>query len=59
MFKMDQFMSALFLLALLLYLVSITFRLGETRRWLERGAVLTLGIAIAIAVTASVMWFIR
>jgi hypothetical protein len=59
MFKMDQFMSALFLLALLLYLVSIAFRLGETRRWFERGAVLTLGIAIAIALAASVMWFIR
>jgi hypothetical protein len=59
MFKMDQLMSALFLLALLLYLVPIAFRLGETRRWFERGAVLTLGVAIAIAVTASVMWFIR
>jgi hypothetical protein len=59
MFKMDQLMRALFLLALLLYLVPIAFRLGETRRWFERGAVLTLGVAIAIAVMASVMWIIR
>ena len=59
MFKMDQLMSALFLLALLLYLVPIAFRLGETRRWFHSGAVVALGTAIAIAVTASVMWFIR
>jgi hypothetical protein len=56
---MDQLMRALFLLALLLYLVPIAFRLGETRRWFQRGAILTLGVAIAIAVTASVIWFIR
>jgi hypothetical protein len=59
MFKMDQLMSAVFLLALLLYLVPIAFGLGETRRWFQRGVVLTLGVAIAIAVTASVIWFIR
>jgi hypothetical protein len=52
-------MRALFLLALLLYLVPIAFRLDETRRWFQRGAILTLGVAIAIAVTASVIWFIR
>ena len=43
MFKMDQLMSAAFLLALLLYLVPIAFRLGETRRWFRRGAVLARG----------------
>ncbi len=59
MFEMDQLMGALFLLALLLYLVPAVFRLGEGRRWFERGAMVTLGIAIAIAATASVMWFIR
>jgi hypothetical protein len=59
MFEMGQLVRALFLLALLLYLVPAVFGLGEGRRWLQRGAIVTLGIAIAIAVTASVMWFIR
>jgi len=55
----DQLMRALFLLALLLYLVPTVFRLGEGRRWFQRGAILTLGTAIAIAVVASVIWFTR
>jgi hypothetical protein len=59
MFEMDQLISALFLLALLLYLIPSVFRLGEGRRRFQRGAILTLGVAIAIAATASVMWFIR
>jgi hypothetical protein len=52
--EFDQLMSALFLLALLLYLVQSVFR-----RWLRLGAILTLGAAVAIAVVESVMWFIR
>ena len=59
--ELDQLMSALFLVALLLYLIAV-FGLGisaEWRRWFQRGAILTLGIAIAIAVVASVIWFTR
>ena len=59
MFEMDQLMSALFLLALLLNLIPSVFRLGESRRWLRLGAILTLGTAIVIAVVESVTWFIR
>jgi len=59
MLEMDQLVRALFLLALLLYLVPAVLGPGEGRRWFQRGAVVTLGIAIAIAVTASVMWIIR
>jgi hypothetical protein len=59
MVEMDQLMSTLFLLALLLYLIPSVFRLGEARQWFQRGAILMLGVAIAIAATASVMWFIR
>ena len=55
----DQLMSALFLLALLLYLVQSVFSSGKSRRRLQLGAVLTLGTAIAIAVVASVIWFTR
>ena len=59
--ELDQLMSALFLVALLLYLIAV-FGLGisgEWRRWFQRGAILTFGIAIAIAVVASVIWFTR
>jgi hypothetical protein len=49
MFGMDQLMSALFLLALLLYLLPSVFGLGERRLRFQRGAILTLGVAIAIA----------
>jgi hypothetical protein len=59
MLEIDQLMSALFLLALLLYLVLSVFRFGAARRWFQLGAILSLGIAIAIAATASVIWFIR
>jgi hypothetical protein len=47
---LDQLMSALFLVALLLYLIPPAFGLGrssEWRRWNQRGAILTLGTAIA------------
>jgi len=60
--ELDQLRSALFLVALLLYLIPAVFGLGssvEKRRWFERGAILALGIAIAIAVVASVIWFLR
>jgi hypothetical protein len=59
--ELNQLMNALFLVALLLYLVAISGmgRSAEWRRWFQRGAVLTLGIAIAIAVVASVIWFTR
>jgi hypothetical protein len=59
MADLDQLMRALFLLALLLYLVPAAFRLGESRRWFQRAAISTLGIAIAIAVVASVIWLIH
>jgi len=52
----DQLMSALFLLALLLYLVPVSFRLGERSVWFQRGAILTLAIAFAIAIAESIMW---
>jgi hypothetical protein len=55
----DQLMRALFLLTLLLYLVPTIFKLGESRRWFQRGAILTLGTAIAIAMAESVIWLIR
>ena len=47
---------------LLLYLIQAIFGLGrsaEWRRWIQRGAILTLGTASAIAVVASVVWFTR
>jgi len=59
---LDQLLSALFLVALLLYLIPAVFGFGrseEWRRWIQRGAVLTLGTAIAVAVLASVVWFFR
>jgi hypothetical protein len=59
---LDQVLSALFLLALVLYLAPAVFRLdlfAERRRWFQRAASLTVGIAIAIAVVATVKWFIR
>ncbi len=59
---LDQLLRALFLVALLLYLVPAVFGLGsseEGRRWFQRAAILTLGAAIAIAVAASVLWFTR
>ncbi len=58
--ELDQLLSALFLVALLLYLIPAVFGLGsstEGRLWFQRGAILTLGTAIAIAVVASVIWF--
>jgi hypothetical protein len=59
MLGIDQLMSALFLLALLLYLVPSAFRLGKGRRWFHGGAILTLGVAIAMAATASARWLMR
>jgi len=59
MFEIDRLMRALFLLALLLYLAQSVFRLGESRRWLQLGAILTLGTAVAIALVESLMWFMR
>jgi hypothetical protein len=64
-FKMrdlDHLLSVLFLVALLLYLLPAVFGFGssaEWRRWIQRGAIVTLGTAIAIAVVASVIWFTR
>jgi len=60
--ELDQLLSALFLVALLLYLIPAVFGLGSStkgRQWFQRGAILTLGTAIAIAVVASVIWFTR
>lgn len=60
--ELDQFLSALFLVSLLLYLAPAAFRPGlsaEYQRWFQLGAILTLGTAIAIAAAASVRWFAR
>lgn len=57
--ELDHLMQALFLVALLLYLVPAVVGQGEGPRWLRRGAILALGLAIAIAVTASLLWFLR
>jgi hypothetical protein len=59
MFEIDQLIGALFLLVLLLYLIPLGFGLGERRLWFQPSAILTLAVAIVIAATASVMWFIR
>jgi uncharacterized membrane protein len=59
---LDQFLSALVLLALVLYLAPVIFRLdlfAERRRWFQRAASLTVGIALAIAVVATLKWFMR
>ena len=51
--ELDQLLSALFLVALLLYLIPAVFGSGsstERRQWFQRGAILTLGIALAIVV---------
>jgi hypothetical protein len=60
--ELDQLLSALFLVALLLYLIPAVFGLGSSavrRRWFQHAAILTLGTAIAVAVLASVIWFFR
>jgi uncharacterized membrane protein len=60
--NLDQFLSALFLLALVLYLAPAVFRLdlfAERRQWFQRAASLTVGIALAIAVVAILKWFMR
>jgi hypothetical protein len=57
-----QLLRALFLVALLLYLIPAVFGFGrspEVRRRFHRAAILALGAAIAIAVVASVIWFTR
>jgi hypothetical protein len=59
--KLDQLLTALFLVALVLYLMPAVLRLGgsaERRRWFQRAAAM-IGIAMAIAVVATVKWFIR
>jgi hypothetical protein len=59
---LDQVLGALFLVALLLYLYSGSLWAGcstEWRPWIRRGAILTLGIALAIAIVASSIWFAR
>jgi hypothetical protein len=56
---LEKLMNAMFLVALLLYLVPAVFRLGESRQWFQRGAILTLAIAVAIAIVASVISFVR
>jgi len=57
MLELNQLLSALFLLSLVLYLAPAVFRLdifAEHWRWFQRAASLTLGIAVAIAVVATV-----
>ena len=58
--ELGQLLNALFFVALLLYLIPAAFGLGrspELRRRFQIAAIVTLGIAIAIAVVASVIWF--
>jgi hypothetical protein len=55
----DQLMTALLLLAVLFCLVPAVFGLGKGQRWFQRGATVTLGTAIAIAVAASLIWTTR
>jgi len=60
--ELNQLLSALFLVALVLYLMPAVLRLGssaERRRWFQRAATAMIGIAMAIAVVATVKWFIR
>ena len=60
--EINQLLSALFLVALVLYLMPAVLRLGssaERRRWFQRAATAMIGIAMAIAVVATVKWFIR
>jgi len=60
--ELDQILRALFLVALLLYLVPAVFGMGGSenrRRWFQRGAIVTLVMAITIAVVASVIWFLH
>jgi uncharacterized membrane protein len=55
-------LSALFFVALLLYLIPAAFGWGRTpeyRRRFQLAAIVTLAIAVAIAVMASVIWFTR
>lgn len=62
MLGLDRLLSALFLLSLLLYLVPAVFRLdnfAKAHGWFQLGAILTLGIAMTIAVAASVKWFLH
>jgi len=60
--ELDQLLSALFFVALLLYLIPAAFGLAsspEHRRRFYLAATVTLGTAIVIAVVASVVWFTR
>ena len=59
---LDRLLSALFLVALLPYLIPAVFEAGRSAVWarrIQRGAVLTLGTAMAIVVVASAIWFAR
>jgi hypothetical protein len=58
----ERLLSALALVALLLYLVPAVLGTGasvDTRRWLQRGAILVLGTAFVIALVAAVAWYAR
>jgi succinate dehydrogenase hydrophobic anchor subunit len=60
--EINQLLTALFLVALVLYLMPTVLRLGgsaERRRWFQRTATTMIGIAMAIAVVAALKWFIR
>jgi hypothetical protein len=60
--ELDRLLNALFFVALLLYLAPAAFGLGRSpahRRWLQLAAIITLTIAMAIAVITSAIWFTR
>jgi len=59
--EINQLLTALFLVALVLYLMSAVLRLGgsaERRRWFQRAATAMIGIAMAIAAVSTLKWFI-
>ncbi|MGO9846959.1 MAG: hypothetical protein ACLPKT_10275 [Methylocella sp.] len=59
--EINQLLTALFLVAMVLYLMPAVLRLGgsaERRRWFQRAATAIIGITMAIAVVAALKWFI-
>ncbi|HUI22675.1 MAG TPA: hypothetical protein VLZ74_16775 [Methylocella sp.] len=56
--ELDQLLSALFLVSLLLYWCLPPLD-TEGRRWFQLGAIFTLGTAMAVALAASVSWLTR
>lgn len=61
-FDLDQFLAALSLLSLLLYLTPAVLRSDVARRWrrtLQFAAIATLAAGLAIASATTVIWLAR